>query len=156
MNQLLELAALAAFGATLLLVVRADLREFRIPDRVLGYGTMGVVALLALTAAAAGDIALLRRAVAGALVSFGIYLVLHLVARGAIGFGDVKLAALIGLVTGWFGAGAALVAVAAGFVAAGLTAIVLLITRQGTKHTAIPLAPFMALGAVFAVGFAFQ
>jgi prepilin signal peptidase PulO-like enzyme (type II secretory pathway) len=68
-----------------------------------------------------------------------------------IGAGDVKLAALIGLMVGFPEVMAALiVAVMAG----GGTALVLLLTRRWKLESHIPYAPFLCLGAVFSLVYA--
>jgi leader peptidase (prepilin peptidase)/N-methyltransferase len=64
--------------------------------------------------------------------------------------GDVKLAALIGLVLGSLGLSYVAVAAGVGVVAGGLGAVVALaILRMGRKQQ-IPFGPFLAGGAVVA------
>jgi len=68
-----------------------------------------------------------------------------------IGAGDVKLAALIGLMVGFPEVIAALiVAVMAG----GGTALALLLTRRWELSSHIPYAPFLCLGAMFSLVYA--
>jgi leader peptidase (prepilin peptidase) / N-methyltransferase len=66
-----------------------------------------------------------------------------------MGMGDVKLAALIGLVLGSLGLGFVGVAAGAAIVLGGLGAIVALAMGKGRK-SAIPFGPYLAAGAVVA------
>lgn len=144
----LQMIALAAFSLTVAAVSAADLKNYRIPDRVLLPGTM-VCALALLTASiATEDWVRFQQALLGATLSSAAYLVLHLAAKGGIGFGDVKLAALIGLMTGWHSPRAAIVALPLALVGAGIVGLALLVSRQITRQTPIPLAPFMSLAAI--------
>jgi leader peptidase (prepilin peptidase)/N-methyltransferase len=67
-----------------------------------------------------------------------------------IGWGDVKLSGVIGLYLGWFGAGAVLGGVTAGYLLAAATGIGLIAARRATRKSQIPFGPFMIAGA-FAV-----
>ena len=59
-----------------------------------------------------------------------------------MGFGDVKLAGLIGLMVGWPNV---LVAVVGGIIVGGLVAAVLLLTRLKGRKDEIPFGPFLSL-----------
>ena len=74
---------------------------------------------------------------------FVILLAPALITRGAgMGFGDVKLAGLIGLMVGWPNV---LVAVVGGIIVGGLVAAVLLLTRLKGRKDEIPFGPFLSL-----------
>ncbi len=79
---------------------------------------------------------------------FAIYFILALVGRGALGMGDVKLAGLIGLMVGY---PAVISALLAGIFAAGIAAILLLVTRRAGRKSHFAYAPYMAVGALLAV-----
>ena len=67
----------------------------------------------------------------------------------ALGFGDVNLAGIIGLMLGWPEiVGGLLLAILAGGVISGLIMLVMAISRKYKAMTAIPYAPFLILGAV--------
>lgn len=90
-----------------------------------------------------------------ALIGLGAYLLLYgaqwLVVPSQIGFGDVKLAGVLGLYLGWLGLQAWLLGVLAGFVLGGLYAVALLATRRATLKSSIPYGPFMLAGTLAAV-----
>jgi leader peptidase (prepilin peptidase)/N-methyltransferase len=68
-----------------------------------------------------------------------------------LGLGDVKLAAVVGLVTGWLGWGIAVVAAFLGFLLGGLAGVALVLAGRAGRRTAIPFGPFMLAGALVAV-----
>ena len=98
-----EVAGYALVFSALLAVSVIDLRIYRIPNRIV-FPTLAAAAVLFTT----GAIALHRSerityAVVGLLVYFGILFVFHVAYPKGMGFGDVKLALLMGLTLGWLG-----------------------------------------------------
>jgi len=84
-------------------------------------------------------------ALIGAAAGFIILLIPAIVMPGGMGFGDVKLAALIGMITGF---AQVLVAVLGGIILGGLAAIFLLIFRIKKRKEAIPFGPFLSLATI--------
>ena len=84
-------------------------------------------------------------AVSGAAIGFGLLLIPYLISRGGMGGGDVKLAALIGLATGF---PHVFISLLLAFLAGGLVAIFLLLVRVRSRKEAIPFAPFLAAAAM--------
>ncbi len=84
-------------------------------------------------------------ALIGGAVGFVFLLVPAIVSRGGMGFGDVKMAALIGFATGF---PEVLVAVLGGIVLGGLVAIFLLVTGLKKRKEAIPFGPFLSLATI--------
>ena len=78
-------------------------------------------------------------------IGFGLLLIVALISRGGMGGGGVKLAGLIGLVTGF---PLVFVAMFLGVVSGGLVAGVLLVTKVKKRKETIPFGPFLALAAV--------
>jgi leader peptidase (prepilin peptidase)/N-methyltransferase len=64
-----------------------------------------------------------------------------------MGFGDVKLAGVVGLYLGYLGWGSLAVGGFAAFVLGGIFSIILLVSRRGKGKTKIPFGPWMLLGA---------
>jgi leader peptidase (prepilin peptidase)/N-methyltransferase len=139
---------LAALGVALTAI---DLDTRRLPN-VLVLPSYPVALLLLLVPAVSegrGDD--LLRAVVGALVLFLGYLALALAKPGGMGFGDVKLAGLLGLYLGWLGWGPLAVGAFLGFLLGGVVGIALMVLRGASRKTAIPYGPFMLAGALVAV-----
>lgn len=142
--------AYGVFSVTMVLLGITDIDTKLIPNRILGPATVVfAVPLVAGWALDAGSGSVLRAGL-GALAYFAAMYALALVARGGLGFGDVKLAFLIGMATGFFGWGPVILAGVLGFVIGGLTSIVLLATRRLSRKDAIPFGPFMIVGGFIA------
>jgi leader peptidase (prepilin peptidase)/N-methyltransferase len=62
-----------------------------------------------------------------------------------MGWGDVKLAALIGLATGF---PLVFVAIIMGAILGGIVAVALMITKKRKRRETIPFGPFLALAAM--------
>jgi leader peptidase (prepilin peptidase)/N-methyltransferase len=73
------------------------------------------------------------------------FLLVAIVSRGGMGWGDVKLAALIGLVTGFR---LVFVALLMGIILGGVVAVLLLALKIKGRKEAIPFAPFLSLATI--------
>ncbi|HEX6580198.1 MAG TPA: prepilin peptidase [Actinomycetota bacterium] len=124
-----------------------DLRHRIIPNR-LTYPALLLFVPVILLAWAIGDAADPVRAGLGLLLYGGVLFIVAAIS-GGMGMGDVKLAAVIGLVLGSLGLRFVGVAAAAAIVLGGLGAIVALAMGRGRK-SAIPFGPYLAVGAVVA------
>ncbi|HJR26058.1 MAG TPA: A24 family peptidase, partial [Acidimicrobiales bacterium] len=90
-------------GAALVAVSFVDLEHLRIPDR-LTFPALAVAIPLVVAVSIERDATdALRGAAVGAVAYFAILFVAHLVSPRGMGFGDVKLALLLGLYLGWVG-----------------------------------------------------
>ncbi|WP_331751714.1 A24 family peptidase (plasmid) [Streptomyces sp. NBC_00723] len=85
-------------------------------------------------------------ALLGSLILGGSYFVLFLLSKG-FGFGDVKLALVLGAVLGWYGWAVVLLGTFAGYLLGALYGIVLIVTGRGSRKTRIPFGPFLLAGA---------
>ena len=128
-----------------------DARTHRLPDAVTLPALWTTAALLGGAALVAGDGGRFVRALLGAVVLGGAYLLLHLVNRRGLGRGDVKLAVLLGLPAGWAGWDALWWAGVLPFLLGGLAALVLIVTRRANRSTAIPFGPWMLAGTAVAL-----
>lgn len=132
---------------TVLVLVPAaliDLEHRIIPNRLNAAG-----ALLALAAGIALDPAGEPQRLIAAAAAGGVLLFAALAYPGGMGMGDVKLAAVMGLLLGRAVAAALLIALLSG-VLVGMAVIARKGAREGRK-TAIPFGPFLALGGVSAI-----
>lgn len=143
----LTLVAYLYLAAITVALAMIDLDVHRLPNSlVLPAYAVGAV-LLTAAALIAGDIGRLASAGVGALALFGLYLLLALVFPGGMGFGDVKLAGVLGLFLGWLGVSPLLVGAFAAFLLGGLFAIGLLLAKRVDGKSGIPFGPWMLLGA---------
>ncbi len=81
----------------------------------------------------------------GGAIGFVLFLLIAMVSRGGMGWGDVKLVALIGLATGF---PLVFVAIIMGAILGGIVAAILMITKKKALKHAIPFGPFLALTAM--------
>ncbi len=99
----LAIAPMLVLGAALVAVTFVDLEHLRIPDRVT-FPALGLALPLVLLVSADHDVTdAVPAALFGSLAFFVLLLVPHLVYPRGMGFGDVKLALLLGLFLGWVG-----------------------------------------------------
>ncbi len=144
-------AFLVVIGAWLSII---DIRTHRLPNRIIFPSYPAAGALLILGALSAQDWGRLVSLAGGAAVLWVFYFLLRLVYPAGMGFGDVKLAGVLGLYLGFVGWPAILWGTFAAFLLGGLWGVILIVSRRGTAKSAIPFGPFMILGAglVLALG----
>lgn len=142
---------LAAITVALAMI---DMDVRRLPDAiVLPSYAVGVVLLLPV-AAVDGAWTSFGRGLLAMIALGGAYFAIAFLYPGGMGFGDVKLAGLLGLYLGWLGWSSVLVGAFAGFLLGGVVGTVLLATRRAGRKTQIPFGPYMLAGALLAVFFA--
>jgi len=90
----------------------------------------------------------LLRALAGGIVGFAPFYLIALARKGGMGGGDVKLAAFIGLATGF---PSVIVALLIAILAGGATALALVLTRAKGLKSYIPYGPFLVVGGLVAL-----
>jgi leader peptidase (prepilin peptidase)/N-methyltransferase len=100
-------AALPAFllvTAAVVAIAAIDLDHGIIPNRIVYPVGFALVPLLAVASAGTGDWAAFGRAIGGSLAYGGLFFALWFATRGrGLGYGDVRLAFLLGLPLGWLG-----------------------------------------------------
>ncbi len=128
-----------------------DLDVRRLPNAIVLPAYVVGVVLLGSAALVRGDLAAAGWAAAGAGISFAFYLTLALIKSGGMGMGDVKLAGVLGLFLGFLGPAVLCVGLFAAFLLGGVFGVVIMLTRSGSRRTAIPFGPWMLAGAWIAV-----
>ena len=83
--------------------------------------------------------------------AFVVLAVLHVVARGGFGFGDVRLGAVLGWYLAWQGLRYVPAGLFLAFVLSAVTGLALMALGRSGRRTAIPFGPFLAIGAVLAL-----
>lgn len=144
---ILVLLAVGYFLIISVRLTRIDLREHRLPNAIIFPAYLVAVALLGTASLLIGDWWGLLRMLLAAAALWVFYFVLRWVYPPAMGYGDVKLAGLLGLYLGYLSWGHALLGSAVAFVLAGLTGAALILTQKGSLKTRIPFGPFMIIGA---------
>jgi leader peptidase (prepilin peptidase)/N-methyltransferase len=124
---------------------------FRLPDALTLPSYLVGAVLLALAAAADGDWSRLVRALIGMVVLYVFYFLLAFAYPAGMGFGDVKLAGVLGLYLGWLGWGPFVVGAFAAFLVGALVGIGVMLFAGGGRKTRVPFGPFMLVGVLIAV-----
>ena len=146
--------ALPAFlylGAISVALALIDLDTKRLPNAItLPSYVVGIV-LLGGAALLEGDVDPLVRALIGLAALYGIYFLLVLAYPAGMGFGDVKLAGVLGLYLGWLGWPEWFTGWLLGFMLGGVFGIGAIFVRKASRKTQVPYGPFMIAGALIAV-----
>jgi len=126
----------ALLAVTALAAAAIDLRCGLIPDALIA---PALAMLLVMRAGSLAD------ALAGAAVCAALLAAPWALSRGrGFGLGDVKFGLVLGAA---FGPPAGVAAIGAAFIAGGLFGAILLMTRSAGRRSALPFAPFLAIGA---------
>lgn len=141
------LPALLLVAAAGLVLAVTDVAALRLPDPLVGTVALGGGLGLAAATAATGEPRRLAVAAAGAALSFTGYALLALLPRARLGFGDVKLAAALGLPLGWLGWPALRLGLLLPHVLAGVAVLVLLAAGRVRRDTPVPFGPALLGGA---------
>ncbi|MDA8391617.1 MAG: prepilin peptidase [Actinomycetota bacterium] len=137
--------------ASLVVISVIDAEHYLVLNRVL-YPSVGVAAaLFVLAAAVDGSWSNLLHAAVGAVAAFGVMAAVHFVKPSGLGFGDVRLSALLGLALGWLGVAQVAVGMFFGFLLGSVFGIALVLTTSRTTASRLPFAPFLAAGALLGV-----
>lgn len=140
------------FVAVTVTLTLTDLDTKLIPNRILFPGT--VVGLVLLMGGAVVEGGPILRPLAGGAIYFGLLFVLALIARGGFGFGDVKLAFILGLFTSYQSWDTLIVAMLAAFLLGGFVSAFLVVFRIRSRKDAIPFGPYLVAGAYIAIAWA--
>lgn len=155
--------AVLFLAAALVTLAAVDLRVYRIPDRInfpsmaIGFATIAAAALLD------GTPETIVGAVIGGFLYASMLFLAHIISPRGMGWGDVKLAWLMGFYLGWFGheggsvgeqvlgpLRAVLLGAAAGSVLGVLSGGGYAVVRRSTK-VVFPYGPSLAAGCLIAV-----
>jgi leader peptidase (prepilin peptidase)/N-methyltransferase len=120
--------------------------------KVIVYPTLAAV--IALFALAAGETDHWRALLIGAICSiiwFAAFFLMNLASPRLLGFGDVRLALVLGLSLGWFGWRYAVLGFFVANVVGAFVGVALISLKKMTRDQPIPYGVFLALGTAFAI-----
>lgn len=141
------------FAALSIALALIDIDAKKLPNRIVVPSLLVLPGLLALASFGTGDWWALLWAVVGGAALFLFYFILVISYPAGMGFGDVKLAAVVGLALGYLGWGPLIVGAFAAFLLGGIFSIALLTTGNATRKTGIPFGPWMLAGAWVGIAF---
>ena len=147
---LLLLLPLVPVGVALAVV---DWRTRLLPSRIVLPATAVGLVLVGVVWLVDRDTDAVVRALLGLVVGRSVFWLLWRIRSSGMGFGDVRLAALLGLALGHLGWGQLVVGLYAGFLLFGVPGLLLAILRRdrAVLRTAYPFGPFLLAGALVGV-----
>ena len=145
------LPAYLVFGAVAVALAFIDFDTHTLPNVIVLPTYPVILVLLALSCMIEGDWwALIRAMIAGAAL-WGFYFILAVAWPGGMGFGDVKLAGVVGMLLGWVGWGAVVVGGFGAFVLGGIASAVLMATGRVGRKDGVPFGPWLLLGGCLGI-----
>ncbi len=145
------LPAYLVLAAALVALSVIDLELYILPNRIVYPLALAMIVLLTIAAVGDDDLDAIERGLIAGVIAFSIFFVLHMISPRSMGFGDVKLAFVLGLSLGWLGWGELLLGLFLGFFYGAIIGIVLIATRLRARSQALPFGPFLAAGALTAI-----
>lgn len=142
------LLVLLALSIPLLVLAGIDQDVHRLPDRIQKPLMVVLPVALLLPAFVEGDWTGYLRALVGSAIGFGAYFLLAFFGRGSFGWGDVKLAVILGMACAWISWHALLYGLMAGFFLGALWGVWLIVARGASRKDFIPMGPFLIVGAM--------
>jgi len=111
-----------------------------------------VIAIVGVVVAAVADhdLVALERAALGWLVAGGLYALLWFIYPPGLGYGDVRLAGVLGITLGYLGWGPLLVGLYGGFLLGGVLGALLRLSKV-VRQRHVPFGPFMLIGVLVAI-----
>lgn len=144
----LAFAYLAALGVVLTAI---DLDVHRLPNVLVLPAYPVLLVLLTAQSAVAGEWWPLAQAGIGGVALSAFYFLAFVLYPGGMGFGDVKLAGVIGIALGWLGWGPLVVGSFSAFLIGGVVGGILLASGKVKRRGGIPFGPWMIVGAAVGV-----
>jgi leader peptidase (prepilin peptidase)/N-methyltransferase len=128
-----------------------DIDVKRLPNRIVLPSYVIIAALLTIAAIGEQDWWPLARAAFGAAALFSFYFTIVFAYPAGMGFGDVKLAGVLGALMGYLSWSALIIATFGAFLLGAIVGVTLIATSHGGRKTAIPFGPFMIGAALITV-----
>jgi leader peptidase (prepilin peptidase) / N-methyltransferase len=144
----LLLAAWLVFAGAGRWLAAIDLHVHRLPTKIIGGAAAACGSLIAVAALVGHRPWLAADAGIAALAVGLAYLAMALLAPGQLGMGDIRLAALCGLLLGTHGWGAVVLGAAVPWLLSAVVAAGLLKAKRVRRRDLIPLGPYLIAGAL--------
>jgi leader peptidase (prepilin peptidase)/N-methyltransferase len=145
------LPAYLALFAGLLALSCIDIELLVLPRNIVYPLSFAVGALLVMASGATGDWHSLEVAALSAVGWFVVFFALNAVSPRLLGFGDVRLAPMLGLSLGWLGIGYVFLGFFAANLIGAVVGIALIATKRVGRHQQLPYGVFLAAGCAVAV-----
>jgi leader peptidase (prepilin peptidase)/N-methyltransferase len=151
MGYVWQLPAYLVFLSSLLALSCIDLELLVLPKKVIYPTLVLVTTLLVIASATIND---WDRMLIGAICAaawFVVFFIMNFASPRVLGFGDVRLAPLLGLALGWLGWRYVVLGFFSGNVIGAVIGISLIVTNRMRRDQPVPYGVFLAAGAALAV-----
>jgi leader peptidase (prepilin peptidase)/N-methyltransferase len=139
-----ELAVVTFYFCLFLVILVIDLEHHLILNKIVYPGAVTAI-IFSIFLPGLEVVPGIASAAAGGGIGLGIFLLIVLLSRGGMGWGDVKMAAFIGLVLGY---PLVFVALLLAVITGGLVAALMLMLRVKSRKQSIAFGPFLSLGTM--------
>jgi leader peptidase (prepilin peptidase) / N-methyltransferase len=146
-----ELPAYLVFLSSLLALSCIDLELLVLPKRVIYPALILVTTLLAVASAATHDWDRLLIGGVCATAWFAVFFVMNFTSPRILGFGDVRLAPLLGVALGWIGWRYVVLGFFAGNLIGAIIGLSLIAAQRMKREQPVPYGVFLSAGAALAV-----
>lgn len=146
-----ELPVWVLLGAVGTLLAEIDWRTQQLPAALVNPTLLTTAALIAGTSTATSDWTGLVHAGAGWAVGTALFGLAWLASPRSLGYGDVRLGALLGTALGWGSAAAAIGALLLALVLAAAVGLIMRVVGRLPPDGMIPLGPFLVIGSIAVV-----
>jgi leader peptidase (prepilin peptidase)/N-methyltransferase len=150
-SQIVVLVAFLYLGGISVALAAIDLDTHKLPNVIVLPSYAIALVLFAAAALLGGDLFPLARAALGGVILYAAYFAMAFAYPAGMGFGDVKLAGVLGIYLGWLGWGSLAVGAFAAFLLGGLFSTGLIALRKAGRKSGIPFGPWMLAGALVGV-----
>lgn len=147
----IETFVFSAFFWVLVVLTVIDLDHKLLPNRIVYPAFVAGWAGLVAAAIADGTTDRLLHAAIGAAIFGGTFFVIAFVAPRGMGFGDVKLAFVLGTFLGYVRIGLVPLGMFLSFLTGALIGVAVMLASGGGRKMQIPFGPFLALGTTIAL-----
>ena len=140
----ISFAGYAVMMALLLAAAIIDIKHRVIPNRLAAVGAAAGTVIAVINF----DLPIVFDAFLGLFAAGGLLGIIHILSKGGIGMGDVKLFACAGI---FLGLQQVLYSLVLAIIAGGAAGVILLITRVSGRKGTMPFAPFILVGCALTV-----
>ncbi len=147
----LDLVAYLILVAALVALALIDLEHLLLPLKIVYPTLIAVAGWLIVSAAHYGQWHRLELAALYALAWFVIFFALNFFSPRALGFGDVRLSAVLGLALGWLGLGVVFIGFFASNLFGAIVGVFLIATKRRRRDEPIPYGVYLAAGTIVAI-----
>lgn len=141
-----RLPAFAFLAAVSIALAIIDYDTKRLPFELVAPSYPVGIVLLGIASLAERDLSAALRAPIGAALLWAFYRLLYQVYPRGMGYGDVRLAGVLGLYLAWIGWAPLVVGAFLGFLLGGIGAMAQLALGRASLKTQVPYGPYMLLG----------